>query len=240
MKRYKAVFIDWDDTIGDWSNVARKAHAEMYMMYHLDRWFSTAEEWTNAHAVHNAELWDGYGRGEVTKDFLYVDQFLYPLCRQMGVSEDVAPTWLKELALHLGDEYVRLTNAYCRLLPGADSVVRYLAKRYSLTVVSNGFVECQYHKMEHTGLLPYFRHIVLSEEVGYQKPDPRIYETALSLSGLSSSEVVMVGDSWSSDIHGAQLAGIDQLWIHKDESPVGDGHDATYKVCTIEDVMTLL
>lgn len=240
MKKYKGVFLDWDDTIGDWSTVARKAHAEMYGMYHLDRWFASAEEWTNAHAVHNAELWDGYGRGEVTKDFLYVDQFLYPLCRKMGMSEESALAWLKDLALRLGDEYVRLTNTYCQLLPGADRVVKYLAARYPLTVVSNGFVECQYYKMEHTGLLPYFKHVVLSEEVGLQKPDPRIYETALSLNGLSASEVVMVGDSWSSDIHGAQLAGIDQLWIRKAGAPEIDGQSATYVVHSIEDVMGLL
>ena len=117
--------------------------------------------------------------------------------------------------------------------------------RNPLTVVSNGFVECQYHKMEHTGLLPYFKHIVLSEEVNIQKPNPQIFEKAMAMNrtempDLQKDEVVMIGDSYTSDIAGAKAAGIDSIWVLAGEATDEQRKDATYIVPHLRDVMTIL
>ncbi len=59
---YRAVFIDWDDTIGDWGQVARKSQRELYNKYHLAEWFETPEEWFEKYNTHNTELWVRYGK----------------------------------------------------------------------------------------------------------------------------------------------------------------------------------
>lgn len=242
---YRAVFIDWDDTIGDWGQVARKSQRELYNKYHLAEWFETPEEWFEKYNTHNTELWVRYGKNEITKDYLYLDHFLFPLCQQIGITTDMAPQRLREMAKKMADEYVYLTNTYCRLMTDAEEVVRYLANKYPLTVVSNGFVECQYHKMEHTGLLPYFKHIVLSEEVNIQKPNPQIFEKAMTMNrtempDLQKDEVVMIGDSYTSDIAGAKAAGIDSIWVLAGEATDEQRKDATYIVPHLRDVMTIL
>ena len=118
-------------------------------------------------------------------------------------------------------------------------MVRKLAERYPLTIVSNGFIEVQYRKVELSGLRDCFQHIVLSEEVGAQKPNPKIYEEALRLNGCQPEEVLMIGDSWTSDIQGAIHAGIDQLWVQS--GIVKDPNlPATYKVARLRDVLPLL
>ena len=130
-----------------------------------------------------------------------------------------------------------MTTARFSLLPGAEELVRYLAAKYPLTVVTNGFVEVQYEKFDKSGLRDCFAYIVLSEEVGCQKPNPRIFEEALRMNGLQAEDVVMIGDSWNSDIQGAINAGIDQIWVTNADKANGD---ATYIVNSLEEVKDIL
>jgi putative hydrolase of the HAD superfamily len=149
------------------------------------------------------------------------------------------------LAEQLSEDFLNMTTAHFSLLEGAEELVRYLAKKYPLTVVTNGFVEVQYEKFDKSGLRDCFAHIVLSEEVGCQKPNPRIFEEALRMNGLQAEDVVMIGDSWSSDIQGAINAGIDQIWIKKSKEQGTKNQDtivqtATYIVHNLSEVMGIL
>ena len=241
MKQYKAVFIDWDDTIGDFIGAAKLALQEMYDKYHLCDYFASLEEFVSLYKPHNIELWDKYGKDLVTKAFLRVDRFLYPLLHGTKVASQIQSyTALSALAEQMSEDFLHLTTKYFSLLPGAEELVRYLAKKYPLTVVTNGFIEVQYEKFDKSGLRNCFSHIVLSEEVGCQKPNPRIYEEALRMNGVSAEEAVMIGDSWNSDIQGAINAGIDQIWVRKFQDSLPEGQSATYLVHTLSDVMEIL
>ena len=241
MKQYKAVFIDWDDTIGDFVGAAKRALQEMYDKYKLSDYFASHEEFVSLYKPHNIELWDKYGKDLVTKEFLRVDRFLYPLLHGTKVASQIQSyTALSALAEQMSEDFLHLTTKYFSLLPGAEELVRYLAKKYPLTVVTNGFIEVQYEKFDKSGLRNCFSHIVLSEEVGCQKPNPRIYEEALRMNGVSAAEAVMIGDSWNSDIQGAINAGIDQIWIRKSKDPLPEGQSATYLVHSLSDVMEIL
>ena len=242
MKQYKAVFIDWDDTIGDFIGAAKLALQEMYDKYHLCDYFASLEEFVSLYKPHNLELWDKYGKDLVTKDFLRIDRFLWPLLHgsKTVVQNSSTLSDLTRLAEQLSEDFLNLTTAHFSLLEGAEELVRYLAKKYPLTVVTNGFIEVQYEKFDKSGLRDCFSHIVLSEEVGCQKPNPRIYEEALRMNGVSAAEAVMIGDSWNSDIQGAINAGIDQIWIRKSKDPLPEGQSATYLVHTLSDVMEIL
>ena len=265
MKQYKAVFIDWDDTIGDFVGAAKRALQEMYDKYNLSDYFASHEEFVSLYKPHNIELWDQYGKDLVTKAFLRVDRFLWPLLHgskvvsttqqskegMMGGSNKSFPLGedlgeaLVALAEQMSEDFLHLTTKYFSLLPGAEELVRYLAKKYPLTVVTNGFIEVQYEKFDKSGLRDCFSHIVLSEEVGCQKPNPRIFEEALRMNGLAAEDVVMIGESWSSDIQGAINAGIDQIWIRKNKEQGTKSQDtteqtATYIVQSLSEVMEIL
>ena len=244
MKQYTAVLIDWDDTIGDFIGAAKLALQEMYDKYHLSDYFASHEEFVSLYKPHNIELWDKYGKDLVTKAFLRVDRFLWPLLHGSKVGEKQEAKGerqeLTALAEQMSEDFLHLTTAHFSLLEGAEELVRYLDKKYPLTVVTNGFVEVQYEKFDRSGLRDCFAHIVLSEEVGCQKPNPRIYEEALRMNGVSAEEAVMIGDSWNSDIQGAINAGIDQIWIRKSQDPLPEGQSATYIVKSLAEVMEIL
>ena len=231
MKQYKAIFLDWDDTIGDWTTAEHKALQDIYANYHLNRLYPTFEDYLNAYKPYNLELWRRYGRGEVTKEWLHLQRFLRPI-EGLPVTDDN----LRAMAHEMGIEFLRLTNKYFCLLPDAKRVVKYLADKYPLTIISNGFKEVQYYKFEHSGLAPYFTCTLISEEVGINKPQSGIFEIALERNDITADEAVMIGDSYSSDIAGAKAAGIDQIWIHAGETD----ETATYIVPTITDVINIL
>ncbi len=58
-----------------------------------------------------------------------------------------------------------------------------------------------------------FGTIVVSLEVGFGKPDPRVFEIAVSRLGVAKDDAVMVGDSLVCDIGGARRAGLRAIWI---------------------------
>ena len=231
MKPYKAIFLDWDDTIGDWTTAEHKALQDIYVHYSLDRLYDTFEDYLNAYKPYNLELWGMYGRGEVTKEKLQFERFYRPI-EGLPATGDA----LRNLANEIGAEFLRLTNKYFCLMPDAEKIVRYLASKYPLTIISNGFKEVQYYKFEYSGLAPYLTHTLISEEIGINKPQPEIFRIALKRNGITADEAVMIGDSYSSDIAGAKAAGIDQIWIHEGETE----ETATYTVSKLIEVMNII
>lgn len=93
--------------------------------------------------------------------------------------------------------------------PGAREVLEALAPRVRLALVSNGYSDAQRGRLAAAGLSGYFPVVVVSEEVGCEKPDPRIFALALSRLGLGPEAALHVGDSIEHDYRGAQAAGID-------------------------------
>ena len=227
---YKAIFLDWDDTVGDWTNAEHHALQDLYATYRLDERYASFEDYLEAYKPYNLELWGKYGRGEITKERLHFERFYKPI---EGLP--LAPERLRELALEMGDVFLQLTNKYFSLLPDAADVVRALAAKYPLTIISNGFKEVQYYKFAHSGLQPYFTHTLISEEVGVNKPQPEIFRIALELNNVRADEALMIGDSYTSDIAGAKAAGIDQLWIHEGETD----ETATYIVPNLAEVLRI-
>ena len=61
----------------------------------------------------------------------------------------------------------------------------------------------------------YFEDTYISMDIGYDKPDIRFYQEALRRCGLEANEVLMIGDSMTTDILGAQAAGMDALFFDR-------------------------
>ncbi len=236
MHRYKAVFLDWDDTIGDWTHAEHLALRDIYTHWHLDTLYPDFEAYHAAYKSYNLPLWERYGRGEVSKEQLHFERFYKPL---LCGEPDTEKT---QQAHQMGAEFLRLTNHYFSLMPDAERVVRYLASKYPLTIVSNGFKEVQYYKFAHSGLQDYLTHIVISDEIGVTKPRPEIFRIALERNGVRPEDAVMIGDSYSSDIQGARSAGIDQIWIRDERRHEArkSNETATFVLPRLADVMNIL
>jgi len=232
LKKYKYIFIDLDDTLWDFHANARLSLNDIFIERQLSKFFEDFDAFFNIYAKRNLELWDQYGKGEITQEYLIIERFRYPLA-QMGLND-----W--ELAKQIGDEYLRILPTKRTLIPFAKELLEYLKPNYPLTIISNGFYEVQHQKMQSSQLLSYFDHVVLSETAGALKPDPKIFEFALALNGASPAEVVMIGDSYEADIKGAMRAGIDQIYFPLDKSKQQKQLQCTHQINSLQELVAIL
>jgi HAD superfamily hydrolase (TIGR01549 family) len=105
---------------------------------------------------------------------------------------------------------------------GASALLAAVRQHVPVVVVSNNLLAEQQAKMRHCGLDRLVDHLVVSEEAGVSKPDPGIFELALTRAGVRPDEAVMVGDSWANDIEGARRAGIRPIWFNRGPDPAPD------------------
>ena len=205
---YNHILLDLDDTLWDFKANSRIAMQEIYNDYKLINHYDSFESFYSIYMEKNHQLWEQYAKGEITKDYLSLERFLHPL-RLVGINDAT-------LARQLGDDFLHRTTMQTQLVDGAIELLDYLKDKYTLSIISNGFVEVQYIKLRRSGLLPYFTHIFLSEEVGYQKPDIRFFQAVLEKLDAKNTECLVIGDNFQTDILGAQNAKIDAVFYKKD------------------------
>lgn len=99
------------------------------------------------------------------------------------------------------------------LMNEAREVITYLRKKYKTGLITNGKTSIQYGKMDTLGIRDHFDLIIVSEEAGVKKPDPRIFELALDGLHLRPEECIYIGDHPVNDIEGAAKIGMETIWI---------------------------
>ena len=111
--------------------------------------------------------------------------------------------------------YMKLHNERIRPMDGAVEALDVMKESgLRLAVVTNGIADTQREKIERFGLTERFEHIFIDTEIGYSKPDPRIFEYALNKMQLRPEEVWMIGDNIRWDVGGPQAVGITGVWIN--------------------------
>lgn len=203
----------------------------MFDNHGLKNHFENFDSFFEIYAKKNIELWEAYGKGEITREFLMSERFRYPLSR-MGVNDI-------ELSDEIGRQYLNILPEQTALMPHAREILTYLSEKYPLTIISNGFIEVQYKKLRSSQLEHFFKHIVLSQEAKALKPDPAIFNYALKLNGAKAENCVMIGDSYSADIEGAKNAGIDQIY-YPPEGKAAVGQTATHIISGLGELFHLL
>lgn len=120
-------------------------------------------------------------------------------------------------------------------------VLDVLKDNYTLLLITNGSPSLQNTKLEITPeIAPYFDHILISGAFGKGKPDPSIFEHALGLVSVSKEEVLMVGDNLMTDILGASRAGIQSVWINREDKPILGEVQPTYTVKNLDELFDIL
>jgi putative hydrolase of the HAD superfamily len=101
------------------------------------------------------------------------------------------------------------------VFPDVRDVLQALKARGLITgVISNWDIRLG-PLLEGLGLKPYFDHVVLSAVVGWEKPHPRIFESALELAGVPADRVLHVGDNYQQDVVGARQVGMYAVWLRR-------------------------
>lgn len=195
---YKAIFLDIDDTLLDYIPCCREAfdaampeHPEHFQLFFdiSGRLFSEAK-----HGKYTiAQVMD-----------LYPKEFIATI----GYPKEAVEPFTHAFREAWGNTHT--------LVPEAKEMLDALqTKGYRLYAASNSFGHLQRNRLEQAGILHYFEDTFISMDIGYDKPDIRFYQEALRRAGLQPSEVLMIGDSMTTDVLGAQAAGIDARFFDR-------------------------
>jgi len=210
VKKYTHLFFDLDNTIWDFDTNSFVALREALKKIGLFDKIGSYEEFYTIFDSVNERLWALYREGKMSKRILLVQRFEESFEKNgtpfPGMGELVNSAYLAEM---LG-----LT----RLIDGARELLDYLHGKYEMAIITNGFKEVQYAKINQSGLAKYFNKFFISEEIGAQKPKKEIFEHAIKSMNARKKSSLMIGDSWNADIEGAMKFGIDQIYY----SPMPD------------------
>jgi putative hydrolase of the HAD superfamily len=220
VKLPRALLLDLDDTILDDSSGVvdcwRAACASCCSAVNgLDaelvfRAIDRTREWywsdPERHRVGRLEL--AWARGEVVRLAL----------ADLGVDD-------ADLASRIGDRYHALRDQAIAPFDDAVPTVEWLRSQgCRLALLTNGGSRGQRQKIDRFMLAPLFDAILIEGEVGFGKPDPRIYAEALTALGVPAAETWMVGDNLEWDVAGPQRQGIAGVWIDAQDGGVPAGH----------------
>ena len=206
--RYKAIFIDIDDTLLDYVPCCREAydaampeHPELFGFFFdiAGRLFSEAKH-------------GKYTISEVMD--LYPKEFIETMneITKAGLND----ARLKERTEEFKHAFRASWGTTHALVPEAEETLQALQKAgYKLYAASNSFGHLQRSRLEHAGIVHYFEDLFISMDIGYDKPDVRFFEESFRRAGLQADEVLMIGDSMTTDIIGAQNAGMDALFFDR-------------------------
>ena len=196
--KYKAIFIDIDDTLLDYVSCCREAYDAALPEHpeHFQLFFDIA-----GHLFSEAK----HGKYTIAEVMdLYPKEFIAAI----GYPESAVEPFKHAFRAAWGETHT--------LVPEAKEMLDILrTKGYLLFAASNSFGHLQRRRLERAGILPYFEDTYISMDIGYDKPDIRFFQEALHRCGLQPSEVLMIGDSMTTDVLGAQAAGIEALFFDR-------------------------
>ncbi|MBO4990355.1 MAG: YjjG family noncanonical pyrimidine nucleotidase [Clostridia bacterium] len=195
------LFFDLDDTIFDFKKAESIALKKTLSAFGIPPTDATIARYS---AI-NQSLWERLEREEITRDDVKIGRFAL-LFQELGIKADAKKvTMLYQENLSHGHYYVE----------GAEEAIQALAKRYVLSLVSNGTSSVQRGRLAGCSVLPCFSHVFLSEDLGVEKPSPLFFERAFAaIEGFDKAKALIVGDSLTSDILGGIQAGIKTCWFN--------------------------
>lgn len=228
----KDIFFDLDHTIWDFDKNAEESLHELYFKYKFDSLFDkeSPTRFIETYTVNNHRLWGLYHHGKISKPELRKARFADTFTA-LGVDPELFP---EEFEL----EYLAICPQKTNLFPHAHETLAYLDEKYNLHLISNGFKEACETKMKKSNLNKYFKNIFISEVVGVNKPDPRIFQFALETTGARAPQSLMVGDNLDTDIRGAMNVGMDAIFFNPNS--VEKPEDVPHMIVDLKELQAIL
>ncbi|MEN9699002.1 MAG: hypothetical protein RLZZ301_200 [Bacteroidota bacterium] len=200
------LFFDLDRTLWDFDRNSEQALRQILAQEELLEQLGGFEHFHKVYHYQNAHLWKLYGKGKIKKEELRYERFRATF-KQLKLTDE-------ELVKRVGDAYVAISPRQTALFPKAIETLQELkAMGFKLHIITNGFQEVQFIKLENCGLKAFFDVIVCSEMVGKNKPEPAIFKYALNQANATARQSLMIGDDYHVDIAGALRVGMKAIWF---------------------------
>lgn len=234
----KAVFLDIDDTVLDFGAFVRSAMQAGFAQFGLPAY--TEDMFPVFQRINNA-LWQRIERGEITRSQL-MDLRWPAIFRALGMEGDgrAFELYFRSALLHSAIP-----------VPGAEEMIPWLSRRFILCAASNGPFAQQEYRLRQAGFLPWFHFLFISEALGVSKPEPLFFQRCLDelnsrcppaedAKPILPGEILMVGDSLSSDMQGGIGSGLKTCYFNPEGRPVPGDLPLDYTITRLDQLRSIL
>jgi 2-haloacid dehalogenase len=228
MSNIKVLLWDIDATLLNFEKAEKAAINSCFEKFGLGE---CTEEMLRTYIVINRKHWEALEKGTLTKQEVLEGRFR-EFFGVYGLDVTKAEAFNIEYQIRLGDTVVFNDNGY--------ELVKSLKGKVLQYAVTNGTKAAQDRKLAKSGLIDLFDGIFISDVIGYEKPSLQFFDAVFNEIGdYDRSEVLIVGDSLTSDIQGGNNAGILCCWFNPQEKPAKEGLRIDYQIQRLPQVLKI-
>lgn len=199
--RYPWLLFDADDTLFDYG----RAETDALVSAFAAQGVAFQGAWLPVYQRVNAAAWRMLEEGAVTAARLRVLRF-EQLFSELRLALDPAS---------FSAVYLRQLSQQAHLVAGARDVLQSLHATHRFAIITNGLSDVQRPRLASSPLAPLIDHVLISEELGVAKPAPGFFDIAIErLGSPDRRDLLIIGDSLSSDIAGGVASSIDTCWFN--------------------------
>ncbi len=226
MKKYSWLFFDADGTLFDFDDSQNQALKKMITKFNIPYKPLFSEIYTKI----NTQIWKDFEQGKISVSDIKTMRFKL-LFKEINVQADPIEASLL---------YLKYLSEGHKLIAGAEETILKLKDDYELLLITNGLSAVQRPRFANTGIVNYFKEVIISEEVGFSKPQPEIFDICFAKAGNpDKKDVLMIGDGLGSDIKGGFNYGIDTCWCNLNGAE-NNGLRPTYVINSISQLRKIL
>ena len=225
--KYSWLLFDADDTLFDFKKAEKVALAETFFQLGYD----FEDKYLLEYKKINIKIWQDFEKGEITAQEIKTKRFEL-LLDKVEINHD---------SHEFGKKYLDNLGNGTFLIDGAEKLIRDLSTKFKIGLITNGLKKVQRSRLAKSILGPYFEKIIISEEVGVAKPDPEIFRIAFEqMNNPAKSEVLIIGDSLSSDIRGGNNFDIDTCWFNPEGTEAGTEYGISYEIRSLQELYSVV
>ncbi|MBV7440751.1 YjjG family noncanonical pyrimidine nucleotidase [Weeksellaceae bacterium TAE3-ERU29] len=202
----KHIFFDLDNTLWNHRENSIITLREMFREHKIEEEFNVGfDDWHSVFYDMNELLWADLRDGKITKKDLRERRFKEPFVHFKIEDEN--------LSNFFEEQYLKRMTGKNIVVDGAEELLKYLHPKYTLHIITNGFVEVSEHKVKNSVLNGFFKTLTCADEIGVRKPDPKLFDLALEKANAKKEESIFIGDDWIADIVGANHYGMQSIYF---------------------------
>jgi len=225
----KVILWDIDGTL---LNFKKAEYASIKKCFEVFGLGECTDEMIARYSAINDVYWKRLERGEITKAQVLRGRFEeFFALEKIGFSD--VDGFNREYQFRLGDNVFFNDDGY--------EVVKNLKGKVLQYAVTNGTATAQERKLAKSGLGELFDGVFISEKLGAEKPDTAFFNAVWSnIGSYDKDEVIIIGDSLTSDMQGGSNAGILCCWYDPDDKPMPENIRIDYKIKTLDEIFSIL
>lgn len=214
----KHIFFDLDHTLWDFDKNSELAFAQIFQQHNIDINIKTFIE---IYIPINHACWKLYEKNLISTEDLRLERLKQTFAAlNYPISEENMEV--------IVNQYIHILPEFTHLFEHTIDVLAYLSQKYTLHIITNGFLEVQDRKLDNAKMKHFFKTVTNAETAGAKKPDAKIFQHALSQAQAHKAESIMIGDSMHADIQGALDFGMKALFFNlNDKEKIHNYHQIT-------------